>query len=136
MFKEQTPQGSGHFNKRIMKSVKGLRLLAFAREMCSAQFHSNAAQPLMLERSFWERQYLTDLFVPETSRCALSTRNWMEIFLRHLADTGFHNGVSKTLGLPRSTVGKTFDFVLEKWYGKTESWINFFLNMAEINKAG
>lgn len=37
----------------------------------------------------------------------------MEIFPRHLADTGFHNGVSTTLGLHRSTVGKTFDFVLE-----------------------
>lgn len=59
----------------------------------------------------------------------------MEIFLRHLADTGFHNGVSKTLGLHRSTVGKAFDFFLEKVIRKAESWIYFFLNMAEINKA-
>lgn len=36
---------------------------------------------------------------------------------------------------PTEAFGKAFDFFLEKVIRKAESWIYFFLNMAEINKA-
>lgn len=59
----------------------------------------------------------------------------MEIFLRCLADPGFQSGVGEDFGVHRTTVGKTFDYVLGKITAKASKWIHFPQNAQEVNEA-
>ena len=50
----------------------------------------------------------------ETRGGAITNVKKMEIFLRHIADPGFQIGVAEDVGVHRTTVCKTFKFVLYK----------------------
>lgn len=80
-------------------------------------------------------EFITNYFLPEVQDRrggALSARQKMEIFLRYLADPGFQSGVSLDFGVSRSTVSKTFSFVLDKINLKAHEWIHFPLTANEI----
>lgn len=83
-------------------------------------------------------QYLATLFLTETQETrgsALSEIKRMEIFLRYLADPGFQNGVGEDFGIHRTTVTKTFNYVLNKVISKADHWIKFPTNINEVNLA-
>lgn len=56
---------------------------------------------------------------------ALTSRQKMKVFLRYLSDPGFQSGVSLDFGVHRTTVSKTFDFVLNKINEESHDGIHF-----------
>ena len=61
----------------------------------------------------------------ETRGGALSPKQQMEVFLRHISDPGFQVGVGKDIGIHQTTVSKTFAKVLDQVNGKAQLWIRF-----------
>ena len=61
----------------------------------------------------------------ETRGGALSPKQQMEVFLRHIGDPGFQVGVGEDIDIHQTTVSKTFAKVLDQVNGKAQLWIRF-----------
>jgi hypothetical protein len=82
--------------------------------------------------------FLAREFLPENGETrggALSSRKKMEILLRCMADPGFQIGVAEDVGVERSTVCKTVDYVMDRILLKANDWIKFPSTIEEINTA-
>ncbi|XP_046674568.1 putative nuclease HARBI1 [Homalodisca vitripennis] len=82
--------------------------------------------------------FLTAEFLPESDETrggALTPRGKMEIFLRAVADPGFQIGVAEDVGVDRSTVCKTFHYVMDCITDRAHHWIKFPNSVRKINDA-
>lgn len=82
--------------------------------------------------------YLTATFLPESDEMrggAVTTQEKMEIFLRYLSDPGFQIGVGEDFGVHRTTVCKTFKYVLNVINGKASDYIHFPKTLQQIYNA-
>ena len=71
----------------------------------------------------------------ETRGGALSVKQKMEVFLRHIGDPGFQVGVGNDIGIHQTTVCKTFSDVLRQIVEKADLWIRFPSRAADIQMA-
>ncbi|KAJ8967661.1 hypothetical protein NQ314_002696 [Rhamnusium bicolor] len=72
--------------------------------------------------------FLASQFLPEnieTRGGALSSRQKMEILLRYFGDPGFQSGVAEDMGVHRSTVTKTVNYVMDCIIARADEWIHF-----------
>ena len=56
----------------------------------------------------------------------------MEVFLRHVGDSGFQTGVRKGMGIHQSTVSRTFATVVEAIVAKADTWTQFPVDPADF----
>jgi hypothetical protein len=86
------------------------------------------------EDVIWMGEHFIDDATGETRGGALTTKQQMEVFLRHVGDPGFQEGVGLDIGVHQSTVSKTFVKVLNRIVEKA-LWINFPMNQGDIQTA-
>ena len=67
----------------------------------------------------------------ETRGGALSSKERMEVFLRHVGDPGFQTVVGEDMGIHQSTVAMTFAIVVETVVAKTDTRIQFPVDPAD-----
>lgn len=82
--------------------------------------------------------FITNYFLEEnaeTRGAALPARKKIEIFLRYISDPGFQSGVAVDVGVDRSTVCKTFAFVLDSIVNKSQDWIKFPSKVEDMDQA-
>ena len=71
----------------------------------------------------------------ETRAGALSNKQRMEVFLRHVGDPGFQTGVGKDMGIHQSTVFQTFATIVEAIVANADTWIQFPVDPADFQAA-
>ena len=71
----------------------------------------------------------------ETRGGALTNKQRMEVFLRHVGDPGFQTGVGEDIGIHQSTVSRTFATVVEAIVAKADTWIQFPVDPADFQAA-
>ena len=72
----------------------------------------------------------------ETRGGALSNKQRMEVFLRHVGDPGFQTGVGENMGIPQSTVSGTyFATIVEAIFAKADTWIQLPVDPADFQAA-
>lgn len=82
--------------------------------------------------------FLTNEFLPERDEFrggALTSRQKMEILLRFVGDPGFQSGIAEDIGVHRSTVCKTVNFVMDQIIRRANDWIHFPSTAREMNEA-
>ncbi|KAJ8944099.1 hypothetical protein NQ314_009555 [Rhamnusium bicolor] len=82
--------------------------------------------------------FLASQFLPEnidTRGGAISSRQKMEILLRYFGDPGFQSGVAEDMGVHRSTVTKTVNYVMDCIIARADEWIHFPATPVEMNEA-
>ncbi|KAJ8926704.1 hypothetical protein NQ314_020920 [Rhamnusium bicolor] len=96
----------------------------------------NCKQLLRIENDSID--FLASQFLPEnieTRGGALSSRQKMEILLRYFGDPGFQSGVAEDMGVHRSTVTKTVNYVMDCITARADEWIHFPATPVEMNEA-
>ena len=71
----------------------------------------------------------------QTRGGALSNKQRMEVFLRHVGDPGFQTGVGEDMGIHQSAVSRTFATVVEAIVANADTWIQSPVDPADFQAA-
>ena len=71
----------------------------------------------------------------ETRDGALSNKQRMAVFVRHVGDPGFQTGVGEDMRIHQSTVSRTFTSIVEAIVAKADTWIKFPVDPADFQAA-
>lgn len=71
----------------------------------------------------------------ETRGGALTSHKRMDILLWYMGDPGFQIAVAEDVGVDRTTVCKTINYVMDQILLKAEDWIKLPATFQEVNAA-
>ena len=86
------------------------------------------------ENVAWMSEYFLDENT-ETRGGALSNKQRMEVFLRHVGDPGFQSGVGEDMRVHQSTVSRTFATGVEVIVAKADTLIQIPVDPADFQAA-